>query len=204
MRKQTRSKDVPSVRAQNGAAWTQAWLDKSKGQMSPSFTWPQVDGKTVREWILPELRKMNQDHCSFCDSFPIDTSSKEPIEHFRPKHRNAFPHLAYEWTNLYYSCELCQSSKHSQWDEDLLAPDDGSYHFLRYFICDFVTGEILPNPLADENEQRRATTTLRIYGINLTARCERRIQGFEDRQQYPAREIDRVPFRDFLEFCSTP
>jgi uncharacterized protein (TIGR02646 family) len=202
MRKQTRP-PAPQVLTEHAEEWTAVWKQKLADDTSPAFPWPSVAGKTAREWILPSLRQMNQEHCSFCDSFPMSTSSKEPIEHFRPKHRNAFPELAYAWTNLYYCCEFCQSCKLSRWDDQLIAPDEPGYSFLRYFICDFTTGEICPNPRASGPDQARAVVTIRLYGLCKSARCEERLSHFEDRRAgLDQRPAHRLPFRDFLDHCT--
>ena len=128
----------------------------------------------MREWILPHLREMNQYHCSFYDSFPIDASSNEPIEHFRPKSRPEFADQAYTWSNLYYCCELCQSSKKESWDEQLLRPDDDAYSFSNFFIYDYTTGQISPNPKASVEDQNRAAVTINLYGLDTQSRRLRR------------------------------
>lgn len=58
--------------------------------------------------------------CAYCESV-IDTISSINIDHFRPKqhamnldgsvNRNHYWWLAYEWNNLYSSCEVCNQNK---------------------------------------------------------------------------------------------
>ncbi len=135
MRKQTRPIE-PVVLQENAAKWNSRWVNRKRTDPSANFAWYQLDGRSVREYLLPELRLMNQGHCSFCDWFPLDVSSNEPIEHFRPKSRDEFLDRAYDWRNLYYCCELCNSTKREQWQEELLAPDAEEYLFETYFEFD--------------------------------------------------------------------
>jgi hypothetical protein len=62
--------------------------------------WHEIDGAKVNQKLLPLLKNQTQDHCSFCDAFPVDPPSIPTIEHFRPK--TAFPREAFKWENLYY------------------------------------------------------------------------------------------------------
>jgi hypothetical protein len=59
-----------------------------------------IDAAKVNQKLLPLLKNQTQDHCSFCDAFPVDPPSIPTIEHFRPK--TAFPKEAFKWENLYY------------------------------------------------------------------------------------------------------
>ena len=112
---------VPEVLLLKGDRWAQQWVARRERNPNATFTWYQHENKSAREWLLPLLRDMTDGHCSFCDSFPLEGQSNEPIEHFRPK--SNFPCLAFEWGNLYYCCEKCQTSKQEEWSEELLAPD---------------------------------------------------------------------------------
>ncbi len=69
------------------------------------------------------LKALFHGKCAFCES-QLDTAAIGYIEHFRPKggakgeHGEYAPDhywwLAYEWTNLYYSCQVCNFSKGSR------------------------------------------------------------------------------------------
>ena len=62
----------------------------SKGKTGQNFSWREGIDKTLR----PELEKLTDGHCSFCDGFPIGETVNPPIEHYHPK--ADFPLKAYE------------------------------------------------------------------------------------------------------------
>ena len=153
MRKQHRPTAPPQF-DQHAEKWKNQWLNL-RVQNPRGFTWYTVDGRTAREWALPVWHLMNHGHCSFCDAFPLEDRTKIPVEHFRPKSREEFAHLAFEWTNLYYCCGYCQSPKREYWEEGLIAPDETDYSFHRYFWFDSTNGAIEPNPKASKNSEPR-------------------------------------------------
>lgn len=134
--------------------------------------------------------------CAFCDG-KLGVESRETVEHFRPKHAKGWPDLAYAWTNLFPACDVCQSAKRDQWDEALLKPDAADYTFDRYFCCNFLTGalDVLPEPLNGEVE--RALTTLRIFDLNRTARCNSRLREYRDWQRARRIGADPVELDDY-------
>lgn len=116
------------------------------------------------------LTAMTQAHCAFCDGGDLGAMSRETLEHFRPKSRQEFYRLAYQWENLYPCCDRCQSEKLEKYDDALLIADEEGYVFSDYFMVDYTTGEILPNSLASLADQHRATTTIELYGLNVDSR----------------------------------
>jgi uncharacterized protein (TIGR02646 family) len=153
-----------------------------------------VDGEPVNRKLLPPLRAQTQDHCSFCDNYPICPPSKHTIEHFRPKSR--FPREAYRWENLYYCCDHCQQ-KGEEFEEGLLRPDAEDFEFDRYFRWEFTKGELLPNDLATPEDQHRAQVTIRLYRLNEGhPACRKRAQ--HQRGKDPQAPLDDFPYRGFL------
>lgn len=197
MKKQTRPSE-PEVLQQNAAKWNAAWASLRARNPSASFTWYKVEGKSAREWILPTLREMNDAHCSFCDAFPLEATTNEPIEHFKPKSNPRFHNEAFSWTNLYYSCVFCQSQKGEHWNDLLLAPDSAEYHFHHYFIFDFTTGGIAPNPTASIVMQERARITIEMYGLDLDPRRRMRREEARKWSRSTDQEIEKWAYRDFV------
>jgi uncharacterized protein (TIGR02646 family) len=207
MRKQNRPELPPEVYAL-AVKWQQQW-DDSRSEVAEenlrtgknrtaSFTWYEHNKKTARDHFLPFLREMNQGHCSFCDAYPIGDRSNEPIEHFQPK--GTFPELAFVWTNLYYICEGCNTSKNDNYDPLLIRPDAKDYEFTRYFSFT-IRGEIEPNQFAPDTEQSRARVTIQLYALNDSERCRMRLEEFNYRYQQH-NPIDFYAYRDFLEFSA--
>ena len=54
------------------------------------------------------------------------------LDHFRPKSREEFAHLAHDYLNIYYACHICNHAKAAKWpSEALLAV---GYRFLDYCV----------------------------------------------------------------------
>ena len=190
---------VPEVLVIKGDQWAKRWVALRDLKPNATFTWYQHQNKSAREWLLPLLRKMTDGHCSFCDSFPLEGQSNEPIEHFRPK--STFPNLAYDWGNLYYCCEKCQTTKKEVWSEELLAPDQPGYRWSDWFEFDYTTGHVRPNQFAEANLQTRASITIRIYGLASDERARRRILELKKWRStnLEQRELNSFAHRDYLE-----
>ncbi len=135
---------------------------------------------------------MTQNHCAFCDICPIKQAGAT-IEHFRPTSK--FPLLACTWTNLFYCCHACNEQKGEEFEETLLKPDEEGYSFDYFFVINFSSYKLEPNPQRSEAEQKRAKDTIRLYGLNDLDRPE-------DRESVLARYLDsnnpdkdRFPYR---------
>ncbi len=196
MRKQTRPPE-PQVLRDNAVHWNADWAAKVAANPGTSFYWHEHRRQSVRGLILPVLREMNQGHCSFCDCYPLEDRSKEPIEHFKPKKR--YPEVAFTWANLYYTCEFCQGAKREKWDDSLLRPDDPDYSCDRYFDFDHTNGAMRANPAAEAPDQRRADVTIALYDLDNPARRRQRRLALEDRRENPGKNIDLCSYRSYIE-----
>ena len=70
--------------------------------------------------VKEKLQEIYQRKCAYCES-RIGASSFGRVEHYRPKNRlkdderhTGYYWLAYEWSNLLWSCEICNSRKSNQ------------------------------------------------------------------------------------------
>lgn len=162
---------TPYVLAVNWKRWGRAF------KASGSFTWHQVSGKKVNHIIEADLLSLTQDHCAFCDGYPFGFLSQFTIEHFKPKAE--FKLLAFKWENLFPCCTQCQAASNlahrNGFNKKVLKPDDASYSFNKYFIVDFVSGEISENPNLPANEQQRVKATISTYDLNSTSKCKVRL-----------------------------
>lgn len=166
------------------------------------FAWRQYRGEKINTLFLPLLIEMTSDHCSFCDGYPMKSFGGNSIEHFKPKSDPRYYHQAYEWQNLFLSCYVCQGAKLEDFDEALLKPDEIDYDFSRYFIFDLATGIINPNPAGKKEDQIRATTTIKMYGLNLFDRPETRKQFFvkEPLDNPAGKDYSTYPYRFMFSF----
>lgn len=156
-----------------------------------NFTW-KIDGTNVRDEILPLLRTMTNDHCSYCDGFPMEAMLGDTIDHFKPK--SLFPLEAYRWENLFLCCHICQK-RINQFQEILLKPDEIEYEFANYFFYDTESGEIVPNKKADSENQKRAKYTIRIFKLNKFNRPNARKMFFRKFAKDPNSVVEEYPFR---------
>lgn len=186
----------PDVLVEHGDRWTDQWKTLKTEKPGAQFNWYQLEGKSARDWLLADLAAMTQEHCAFCDRYTVEPDS---IEHFRPKSDSRFLHLAYAWENLFFCCGGCQTAKGEKWDDGLINPDADDYTFSRYFMFDWGTGEMSPNPKASPIDQARAETTIRIYGLDTAKRRKFRREALRNWQRSPDMPIDDMPYRDFVE-----
>ncbi|MFZ5442212.1 MAG: hypothetical protein ACOZQL_19545 [Myxococcota bacterium] len=163
----------PAVLVEVAQEATKSFVERRARNPSAEFKWPQRDGRSILEPIRDALAALTHDHCSYCDGFPIDSTGKKEIDHFKPKFE--FPDEAFSWPNLYLVCSACNGVKLAVWNEQLIRPDEPGYQFDRYFFIDGVTGELHPNPAASPADRARALETIRVFGLQRSGLCiERR------------------------------
>jgi uncharacterized protein (TIGR02646 family) len=155
----------PTFLELNAEQWNNDYVRTLAENPRYRFSWRTYEGKPVNKHLEPILLEMTKNHCAFCDCHELGADIKPTVEHFCPKSKSKFPHLAYEWTNLFPACHYCQE-KLDVFDELLLKPDDEDYDFYRYFYFDDATGKLEPNPQATPKDQTRAQTTIRLYRLN--------------------------------------
>lgn len=192
MRKFSRAEE-PGFLAARWGEWGKEW-ERRKAE-GGSFHWHQIDGVSVDRRLMPILKAQTQDHCSFCDNFPISPPSPDTVEHFRPK--STFPREAYHWKNLYYCCAWCQKHKLDKFDEAVLRPDAEDYAFDRYFRWDWTQGLLLVNDQASPDDQHRAAVTIELYGLNEGHPVSRK-RGLRLWSKESDGNLREHPYRDYL------
>ncbi len=111
----------PTVLASRGVTQRQHHCDEYAAAAddfrSGARTFTFADAIYAAEEVKDALRTVQHSKCAFCESFFTHTGYGD-IEHFRPKgaykqrETDALKYpgyywLAYEWSNLFYSCQLC-------------------------------------------------------------------------------------------------
>ena len=175
-------------------SWGEEWERLRAANPGARFHWRTFEGEPVNHKLLPALKAQVQDHCSFCDNYPVSPPSYETVEHFRPK--ALFPREAYRWENLYYCCDFCQGKK-DKFDEALLRPDAEDYAFDRFFRWDYTRGTLEANERASAEDQHRATVTLNLYRLNVGHPSFRR-RELRRRSLMPDEPLDDFAYRDFV------
>ncbi len=171
-------------------------------------TWRSSD--TIYNLLRNELSNLTSGHCSFCDGFPLNDTSKETIEHYYPK--NEFKEKTYLWNNLFLCCDKCQSNANS--DKPFyytLKMDDELYSFDEYFWFEPQDGKIKVLENIDVLKKINAEKFLKRYGINDNVeRLQSRMSKYRDLVaifKTETRERNFEPFRfvydtviDFLNY----
>ncbi len=147
------------------------WEKRKKTNPNAKFSW----GKGY-ETVLTQLLNDTQNHCAFCDQRPLRQIGAT-IEHFKPKSVHFL--LAYYWGNLFPCCPNCQK-KGEAFDKRLLKHDVTGFQFDDYFIFNYSTGELEPNPAKSQYNQDRALKTCELYRLNDFERPEERKQVLEN------------------------
>lgn len=186
--------DSPDWLKQNWKQWGEEWASLcNKSTDSSSFKWkPNKEGYNE---LLEILSKMTEYHCSYCDSYPMKKRIKSTIDHFKPK--ISYPLEAYRWENLFLCCHLCQE-RNNKYDPLLLKPDEYDFEFDRYFDIDWVTGEIIPNRIAPEEDRKRAELTIQLFKLNENGKPEDRMEELGKFQDSNNRDIDKYSYRFYI------
>ncbi|MBL8207461.1 MAG: TIGR02646 family protein [Blastocatellia bacterium] len=168
--------DAPLWLSENWEAWGKEYQQKRQEKPRYQFKWKIYKKVAVNHLLIPLLREMTADHCSFCDASPMISRLKETIEHFQPK--SLYPLLVYQWANLFLCCYKCQGAKGEQFKHTLLKPDEMDYQFHLHFVVNFETGELSANPDNSPENQQRVKDTIALYNLNDPERLNDRICEF--------------------------
>lgn len=200
MRRFTRE-PAPHFLESGSADWNKRWQEGRDDNPKAQFRWPQIQGTPLNQLLIGTedspgpLKRQTDAHCSYCEQFPISPPGTETIDHFKPK--SLFPTEAFSWDNLYFACNHCQRRGDS-WDARLLRPDAPDFEFSRFFLWDFTTGELLPNPAATAEDQARALCTIESFQLN-QKHPGQRLRQQKLRRANPEDELALFPYRSFLE-----
>jgi uncharacterized protein (TIGR02646 family) len=185
----------PQITAK-GADVSQKYADKRSQKPNYEFSWPPA---LYRE-VLIALKTMTQEHCAYCDFYPVDNGGKGQIDHFQPKTNPSFYLQACAWENLFYSCERCNGTKLARWDVRLLRPDMIGYQFSTYFLYEADSGKIVPNPKATQEQQIQAQITIDMFDFNYPSRCKSRKRMLRDFDpNCSPEEYDENPYRYLID-----
>jgi uncharacterized protein (TIGR02646 family) len=195
---------TPEWLQENYKKWGNKYLEKREkaikaAKVIPEFQWATHDYEKVNIKLMPSLVKMTQQHCSYCDNFPVGRGEyvslgQNSIDHFRPKSK--FPKLSHCWYNLFLCCDRCQANKGENFCRLWLKPDKIDYDFDKYFILNYRNGAISPNKQASRIDQLKALLTIRT--LQLDTPDIRKSRLLELRKFGQNMNIDDFAFRYFL------
>ena len=168
---------APDYLQANFERWSQRYAANRNNNHGHMFQWPQINGTRLNQLLLPLLKLQTQNHCSYCDGYPLGPADKT-IDHFKPKSDPRFYLDVCSWENLYVACADCQDLKGTQYDEFLLRPDEIGYEFLTYFEYDYLLHKINTRPNITDEQKLRADYTRTTLGFNEPSFCKAREMSF--------------------------
>jgi len=155
--------------------------------------------KSVKNGLL----KAQQDKCAFCES-KVRHVAYGDVEHFRPKAgfrqraeddlgRPGYYWLAYEWTNLYFACQICNQ----KFKVNLFPLTDPAARAISH--RDDLSREepLLIDPEGDDPEEHIGFRKEYAYPISGSPKARTTIQALGlNREELVERRRDRMAFLD--------
>ncbi len=106
----------PKSLEENAVRWTKELLDEIDKQGSYAKVDDSYKNKYRQDDVKDTLEKMYKRHCCYCESL-VGISTYGRIEHLRPKSNPNFYQYVFDWDNMYWCCEICNTSyKKTKWD----------------------------------------------------------------------------------------
>ncbi|MCO7185821.1 HNH endonuclease [Tenacibaculum mesophilum] len=104
--------DEPDVLANNKTAWTRQVLNHiANNEKVPKSLENNYNNSKVKD----ALRTETKNKCMYCES-KVKHITFEHIEHIKPKAKNKFPELTFEFDNLGLACPTCNMNKGAEYD----------------------------------------------------------------------------------------
>lgn len=151
----------PKSLKDNAIRWTKELMDEISKQGSYSKVDDSFKNKYRQDDVKDTLEKMYKRHCCYCESI-VGTSTYGRIEHLRPKSNPQFYQYAFEWDNLHWCCEICNTSyKKAKWDFQNPILDPTRDDINSFLDLNLSTGEY---EIIENN--KRAQTTIEHTGMN--------------------------------------
>ena len=132
-----------------------------------------------RAQVLVELVALQKGICAYCESRITDNKNVH-AEHFYPQ--SSYPQKAFEWDNLFASCNGGGHGEHCGHHKGNLDPGDpirivvspGDSDCQSYFDCNPLTGKVTANKQLAPQNQVKADVTINMLGLNSVRLVEKR------------------------------
>lgn len=163
-------------------------------------SWGGADARACRAEIRERLRALQATLCAYCEGH-LDQWGQH-IEHLHP--RSAYPHLTFDWTNLFLSCSQDDSCgrfkdhRAGNFNPGLLV--DPTQEDPDHYFVFRTSGKIDVREGLTPQEKAKAEETIRVFNLNLD-RKERSLVRLRrlELNNYEQREPDLVGFLAELE-----
>lgn len=129
----------PKTLTRNATRWT-ADLQR---EITSKGSYASVNKKFKNKYKHPKVREslgqMYNRYCCYCET-DFEKTGYARIDHRQPASK--FPQLAFEWSNLHLSCEVCNSEKSDEWDNANPILDPTTDDIKSHLKACVITGEI--------------------------------------------------------------
>jgi len=160
MRFVKRTEKPPSL-SKHAGQWTQELLAQIDEKGSYAKVDTEYKDRYRQEDVKDALEKMYTGHCCYCESV-IGISTYGRIEHLKPKSLAQFYKYTFDWNNLHWCCEVCNTSyKKTKWNFDHPLLDPSADDIKTYLKMNLQTGEY-----EEVDGNPRAKTTIEDTGLN--------------------------------------
>jgi len=151
----------PDSLKKNADQWTKELMNEIEKQGSYEKVDDHFKNKYRQDDVKETLEKMYGRHCCYCELI-VGVSSYGRIEHLKPKSKPQFYRYAFDWKNLHWCCEICNTSyKRAKWDFRYPIFDPSKDNIDQYLRLNLSTGEY-----QEIGENKRAQTTINHTGMN--------------------------------------
>lgn len=102
----------PQILANNDTNWTNELLGFiQRNEKVPAAVSSRYNHPDVKESLKSEVKYK----CMYCES-KVSHVSYEHIEHIKPKAKDKYPELTFDWGNLGIACPICNMNKSDEYD----------------------------------------------------------------------------------------
>ncbi|MGN0141603.1 MAG: retron system putative HNH endonuclease [Roseburia sp.] len=160
MRRVIRGKQPDSLK-NHAVQWTKELLAEIKREGCYEKVEVSYKNKYNQTDVKDALRVMYKNHCCYCEGL-LGVQTYGRIEHLRPKSLPQFYDKTFDWNNLHWCCEICNTSyKKARWDDAAPILDPTADDIQQFLMFNPDTGEY---DAIGDNE--RAKTTIDHTGMN--------------------------------------
>lgn len=162
--------------------WTERWLRIWRGERDGDWA-----TAVAKKTISSALQKLAHRKCAFCEG-KLELTSYLEIEHYWAK--SIFPGRAFDWSNLFPICRLCNNAKLNVDHGDfLIKPDVDSPEDLLWLNPD--SGKLERSARASHAQCERVERTVDLCDLQRGALCDERILVMESTIRWLERVSER-------------
>lgn len=155
-----RRMEKPSSLVSHANVWKDELLQEVQNKGEYKVVLNKFKEKYRQEDIKQTLEEMYNYKCCYCEA-GIGESSYGRIEHLKPKSLPLFHHLSFEWSNLHWCCEICNTNKGAKWDNEIPILDPTIDNPNSHLQFDLTECKLKP-----KNDSKRAETTINHTKLN--------------------------------------